>query len=195
MRFLFLIAFLPFFSSAQDLSNYNQDRLKLDQNLMLGLGSWSVANIGVSSVGWATTENEAKYFHQMNVMWSGVNLALALPGYFKARKTDPNSFSFADTWKEQNRTEKVFLFNTALDVFYMTGGFYLKQRALLDVENYQRYRGWGNSLIMQGGFLLVFDLAAVLLHSKHRKQKLDGFWDKVTLSDNGVGLKYTFSSY
>ncbi|NOQ74101.1 MAG: hypothetical protein GQ574_18990 [Crocinitomix sp.] len=191
MRLLILLLlFLPIFSFGQNLDVYNQERLKLSENLMLGYASWSVANIGVSSVGWATTENEAKYFHQMNVMWNGVNLAFALPGYFKARKTDPNGFSLATTWKAQNKTEKIFLFNSALDVFYMTGGFYLKQRALLDVDNYHRYRGWGNSLIMQGGFLLFFDAAGVILHSIHRKNKLDGFWDKVQLSDNGAGLKY-----
>lgn len=176
--------------SGQDLTEFNQERLNLDKKLMLGLGSWSIANVGVSSYGWATTENEAKYFHQMNVMWSGVNLALALPGYLKAKKGDASSFSFAETWREQGKTEKVFLFNTALDVFYMTGGFYLKQRALNEPENYHRYRGWGNSLIMQGGFLFAFDLAATILHTRHRRAKLDGFLENIDLSDNGLGLKY-----
>ncbi|MFT5823320.1 MAG: hypothetical protein ACI8ZM_004581 [Crocinitomix sp.] len=190
---LILFLLLPIYSHSQNLDAYNQERLKLSQNLMLGLGSWSLVNIGVSTVGWATTENEAKYFHQMNVMWSGVNLAFALPSYFKARKTDPNGISLADTWKTQNKKEKVFLFNSALDLLYVSGGFYLKQRALLDADNYHRYRGWGNSLVMQGGFLFAFDLAAALLHSKHRKDKLEGFWDKVEISDNAVGLKYTFN--
>jgi hypothetical protein len=184
--------FLPVLGLGQGLEEFNSERLKLDQNLMIGLTSWSLANVAVSSYGWATTENEAMYFHQMNVMWSGVNLALAIPGYFKARKTDPRSFSFAQTWKEQIKTEKIFLFNTALDLVYMGSGLLLKQRAQLDDINYHRYRGFGNSLLLQGGFLFLFDLTATLLHTKHRNEKLNGFLDKVEMSDNGLGMKIRF---
>jgi len=189
MRYLFIFLFLPGISWSQTLSDYNAERLKLDQNLMIGLTSWSLSNVAVSSYGWATTDNEAMYFHQMNVMWSGVNLALSIPGYFKARKTDPSSFSFAQTWKDQLKTEKIFLFNTALDLVYMGGGLLLKQRAQLDDANYYRFRGFGNSLLLQGGFLFLFDLTASLLHTKHRNEKLNGFLDKVELSDNGLGMK------
>ncbi|MDG1914154.1 MAG: hypothetical protein P8I55_06150 [Crocinitomix sp.] len=194
MRYLVLLLLFPFISHAQNLDNYNQERLKLTENLMVGLGSWSVANMGVSGVGWATTDNEAKYFHQMNVMWSGVNMIIAFPSYFKAKKTDPKGISFSETWRTQHIKEKVFLFNTALDLVYVSGGVYLKQRALVDANNYQRYRGWGNSLIMQGGFLFILDLTATILHTKHRKNKLQGFWDKMDaidlgLSANGIGLQ------
>ncbi len=183
---------LPVLGLGQGLEEFNSERLKLDQNLMIGLTSWSLSNVAVSSYGWATTDNEAMYFHQMNVMWSGVNLALAIPGYFKARKTDPNSFSFAQTWKEQLKTEKIFLFNTALDLVYVGSGLLLKQRAQLDDVNYYRFRGFGNSLLLQGGFLFLFDLTATLLHTKHRNEKLNGFLEKVEMSDNGLGMKIRF---
>lgn len=190
MRIFFLILLFPYFSWSQSLTEFNSERLKLDQNLMIGLTSWSLSNVAVSSYGWATTENDVKYFHQMNVMWSGVNLALAIPGYFKARKADPTSFSFAQTWKEQLKTEKIFLFNTALDLVYMGSGLLLRQRAQLDDVNYYRFRGFGNSLLLQGGFLFLFDLTATLLHTKHRNDKLNGFLEKVEMSDNGLGLKF-----
>jgi hypothetical protein len=187
---LIFTLFIPLLGSAQSLLEYNSERLKLDQNLMIGLTSWSLSNAAVSSYGWATTDDEAKYFHQMNVMWSGVNLALAIPGYFKARKTDPNSFTFAQTWKEQLKTEKIFLFNTALDLVYMGSGLLLKQRAQLDDVNYYRFRGFGNSLLLQGGFLFLFDLTATFLHTKHRNEKLNRFLEKVEMSDNGLGVKF-----
>lgn len=190
MRIILLFILLPTFSMAQDLTTYNTDRVKLDKRLMLTLGSWSAVNIGVSSVGWATTNNEAKYFHQMNVMWSGVNLALAIPGYFKARKTNPSNYNFAQTYHEQTKTEKFFLFNTGLDLAYITAGFYLKQRALTDLTNYHRFRGYGNSLIMQGGFLFLFDLTAVILHNRHRKQKLSPFLNRLSFNQNGPGFVY-----
>lgn len=192
LRYVIILAFfLPSFGFGQSLVDFNTERLALDKNLMTGLGSWVAANMAVSGYGWATTDNEAKYFHQMNVLWNGVNLALVIPGYFSAKRSDPTQFSFAQTWKAQLRTEKIFLFNTALDLFYVTGGFYLKQRALTDTQNYHRYRGWGNSLVLQGGFLFLFDMTAAFLHSKHRQKKLDGFLNQVQLSDNGLGLKLT----
>ena len=187
---LFLLC-LPLWGNAQQLEMFNQERYQLDKKLMLTLAGWSTTNVMVGAYGWATTSHEAKYFHQMNVMWSGVNLALSIPGYFKAKKGNSH-LSFSETYTVQSRTEKVFLFNTALDLTYITTGFYLKQRALTDQGNYHRFRGWGNSLIFQGGFLFLFDMAATLLHSRHRKQKLDGFLSQIELSENGVGLRYTF---
>lgn len=191
-RLLLFLIWLPFFGRSQDLVEFNTGRLNLDKKLMTGLGAWSISNLAVSSYGWATTQNEAKYFHQMNVMWSGVNLALAIPGYLKAVRTNPQNISFSQTWKTQLKTEKIFLFNTALDLCYMSAGFYLKQRALTNSVNYHRFRGFGNSLILQGGFLFLFDLTATLLHTNHRNEKLNGFLDKIEPSENGIGLKFGF---
>ena len=162
---------------------------------MLTLGGWSLANIAVSSIGWATTENEAKYFHQMNTIWSGIDLALAIPGFLKARKADPASFSFAQTWKAQNKAEKVFLFNSALDIAYITSGFYLRGIADKDPLTYHQNRGFGNGIILQGGFLFLFDLTAYAIHSSHRKNKLDGFLENVKLSDTGLGFKYELDNH
>ncbi len=181
---------LPLFGKTQVLKEFNTSRLNLDEKLMIGLGTWSISNLAVSSYGWAATENEAKYFHQMNVMWSGVNLALAITGYLKAVRTNPQNISFSQTWKTQLKTEKIFLFNTALDVCYISAGFYLRQLALTNSFNYHRFRGFGNSLILQGGFLFLFDLTATILHTNHRNEKLNGFLDKIEPSENGIGLKF-----
>ncbi len=192
---LVALILISFNANAQELEQFNSKRLEIDKKLMLTLGGWSLANVTVSAIGWATTENEAKYFHQMNTIWSGIDMALAIPGYFKARKADPSSFTFAQTWKEQNRAEKTFLFNTALDVAYVSSGLYLRSIAKYDPETYQQNRGFGNGIILQGGFLFLFDLTAYALHSTHRKNKLDGFLDKVDLSDNGLGIQYKLGNF
>lgn len=190
--FALVLSVSPLWSQNKDWDQYQVQKNQLDKKLMLTLGSWSVANAGISSYGWATTDLEAKYFHQMNVMWSGINLALAVPGYLKANKPSPVGLSPATIISDQHRTEKIFLFNTGLDVGYVATGFWLKQRALNDPENYHRFRGWGNAVILQGGFLFLFDLSAYLLHANHRKIKLNPMLDRVVLSDNGLGLKWTF---
>jgi hypothetical protein len=190
IRLLLILIWLPLFGRSQELVEFNTSRLNLDKKLMIGLGAWSISNLAVSSYGWAKTDNEANYFHQMNVMWSGINLALAIPGYIKAMRTNPQNFTFAQTWKTQIKTEKIFLFNTALDVCYMSAGLYLKQKALTSSTNYHRFRGFGNSLLLQGGFLFLFDLTATILHTNHRNEKLNGFLEKIEPSDNGIGLKF-----
>jgi hypothetical protein len=185
-----LISCFVSYSQTNDWASFNQNRLNTDKKLMLTLGSWSVANAGASAYGWATTDLEAKYFHQMNVMWSGINLALAVPGYLKAIKSDANAMQASETMRLQHQTEKVFLFNAGLDLGYIASGFFLKQRALNDLNNYHRFRGWGNAIILQGGFLFLFDLSAYLIHANHRKDQMHPLLDRLELSDNGLGIKW-----
>lgn len=181
-------------STAQELTNFNKKRSEIDQSLMLTLGSWSIANTGLGIYGWSATEDESKYFHQMNVIWSGVNLALAIPGYLKARKAYNKKLTFAESYKEQTKTEKVFLFNSALDLAYITGGFLFKANAGNNPDFHHQFRGYGNSLILQGGFLFLFDLTAVIIHSSHRKNNLDAGLQNVNLNLglDQVGFTYHF---
>ena len=186
--FVFAISILH----CQSFDSYNQSRLDLNKNLMLGLSSWSIANAGLSSIGWATTQGESKYFHQMNVGWSAVNLCLSIPGYLNARKSTPSNISMLDVVNLNRKDEKVFLFNAGLDLAYIAGGFYLKERANYTTKNYHRCRGWGNSIILQGSFLLLFDVTAVVLHSKLRKKALSPLLEKVELGYSGNTVSFRF---
>lgn len=196
-KLIYVFVFLLSFSidgKAQELKEFNTVRLKTAETLMFTYGSWSVANLALSSYGWATTDYEAKYFHQMNFAWSVVNLAIAIPSYIRARRTDPASFSFSQTWKAQNKTEKAFIFNTAFDLTYISIGAIMKTSADPASKHYDRLQGYGNSFIMQGSFIFLLDLTAAIIHTKHRQKKLDSFWDQIDMSDVGFGFKYTFSN-
>lgn len=194
MKYLFVfITCFSFSAQAQDIEEFNRVRLKAGEGLMLTYGIWSLANLGVSSYGWATTDYEAKYFHQMNVAWSIVNLGIAIPCYIRARTEDPGSLSFSQTWQRQSRTEKAFIFNTAFDLSYVSAGLIMKASADPNGNHYDRLQGYGNSFILQGGFIFLLDLTATFIHTQHRKNKLDSFWNKIDLSNNGLGFKYTFS--
>lgn len=185
-----LLLTISFNLNAQNLNQFNEKRLNIDKKLMLTLGGWSLTNAVVSSIGWGTTTGEAQQFHQMNTIWSGFNLALAIPGYIKACKTVTEGIPLGKTNHEQNRTEKIFLFNAGLDLAYVTGGFYLKSLAKNNVVQEQRLNGYGNSVILQGGFLFLFDLTAYLIHAAHRKNQLHPILDKIELSSTGLGIKY-----
>ena len=169
---IFTFLFATFAVQAQDLPSFNQARLKTDQRLMLSLGTWAGANITAGTIGWATAQQpELKAFHQMNVMWNAVNLGLAVPGYLRARNTKA-VLSLSQTLSEQQKTERIFLFNTGLDVVYMTAGFLLRSMALNNQAKASQLNGFGNGLILQGSFLFAFDLTAFAIHHRHGKQVL-----------------------
>jgi len=173
MKLIFFTLFLATIAvQAQDLNAFNQARLKRDQGLMLSLGTWAVGNITSGSIGWATAqEPELKAFHQMNVMWNTVNLGLAIPGYLRARNTKA-VLTLSQTLSEQQKTERIFLFNSGLDIAYMTAGFLLRSMALNNQSKADQFNGFGNGLILQGSFLFAFDLTAFAIHHRHGKQVL-----------------------
>ena len=184
---LFLVSY---FSIAQPLQQFNEDRNRTDKKLMIGLGSWATSNFIVSGIGLATVPSgEAHYFHQMNVMWNTINIGLAIPGYIKAKKAS-STLSFAETIRTQHKTEKIFLINTGLDIGYMASGFILRSEANSNFEKQNQYRGYGNSLLLQGGFLFFFDLTAYVIHNRHSKKSLDNLMNTIEISSNGLGLIY-----
>lgn len=191
MKFL-ILSFLLYTSSSftQPLLQFNQERLKTDKNLMLGLGSWATANFLVSGVGWAAVrEGEAHYFHQMNVLWNTVNIGLAIPGYINSKKANVN-LTFAQSIKAQHKTEKLFLMNTGFDVAYISAGLLLRSNAKINLSKRDQFNGYGNSLLMQGGFLFLFDLTAYVLHNQHAKKSLNKMMNTIELSSTGVGFKW-----
>ncbi len=194
MKTLFLlVTFLSTTCFSQNLTRFNEERLKTDRHLMIGLGSWATVNFVGSGIGWATAPNEeTKAFHQMNVLWNTVNMGLAIPGYIKARRERPELTLF-ETLNTQQKTEKVFLINAGLDIGYISGGFLLRSAAKTNGEKHHQFKGFGNSLILQGGFLLVFDLTAYFVHNRHRKKMLNPLIQNIQLSDSGLGLKWDFT--
>lgn len=198
MRIIGLIGlwmiFLPLQAqvSKGDLKTFNEERIELTQKGMQALGYWSIGNIASGLFLRSQTDGQAKAFHTMNAGWNLVNLGIATAGYIGLRKQRPGRFDLQETIREQYNMQKILLFNAGLDLGYMAGGLYLRERAP-STENPDRMRGWGNSIILQGGFLFVYDCVMAYLHSR-RNKKLDVIMDGVDLTAGigGVGLRYTF---
>ena len=199
MRSIFtsVVIFLIVFNNNDCLSQlqeFNQQRYRMDKRLMLVLGSWASSNIFGSGIGWAVSTNEStKYFHQMNVMWNAVNLGLSIPGYIKARRGN-NRLSFFETLNEQRKTETIFLVNAGLDIAYISSGILLKNRSTEDPAERARLAGFGNSIILQGGFLLIFDWVAFSLHRGHSKNELNPLLQRIQPSLSGIGLRLILDS-
>ncbi|WP_206203764.1 DUF6992 family protein, partial [Thermococcus sp. M36] len=127
------------------------------------------------------------YFFQMNTYWNVVNLAVAGVGLYTIKKEMNKKLTVAENYKKQNNLEKFLLFNTGLDATYLTTGLYLNERGKR--LNNETTEGYGSSLILQGGFLLVFDIIQYLEHRQNGK-KLNSLIDKISLGStpNGAGL-------
>lgn len=195
-KILLLICLMAFsfssFSQQIDLIKFEKERISKTKNSMLVLGGWSVANIVGSSIATNNHNKEVRYFHQMNVMWGGINLAIAGLGYWNAGREKINNPILADVLKHQNRIEKTYLINAGLDVVYVGAGL-LMNKTSDNQKNPEKFKGYGNSIMLQGGFLLLYDALIYSIHRNHGK-KLKGLTDKVDLNAglNSVSLVYKF---
>lgn len=181
------IAFLLCFQTGfGQVSQYQRDFNKINENLMLGLGSYAMTNFFAGGIGYVTSQDEAtKHFHEMNVMWNTVNLGLAVPGYLKAKRGG-KALTLEEMIKEQKKTETIFLVNDVLDLGYIATGIWMRNEAANQGDRADMFKGYGNSLILQGSFLLAFDAYAYYLHSNHAKQL--PMLDRVSVHTSGAGV-------
>lgn len=191
---LFLSLFLSFstsiFSQNLTLPNFNQERNDLNRKGMVVLGSWAGANLIINGILLSNSSGSDKYFYQMNVYWSVVNGALAGLGVLGAKKKQGNLSAFR-TLEEQSSTEKTFLINTGLDAAYVMTGVYLLEKSKNSVDNQDMLKGYGQSVILQGGFLLLFDGIMYGVHRSHLK-KGKAIFENLTFTGNQVGFVWRF---
>ena len=182
---------LPAFSQKTDLVRFEKVRINYSKNSMMVLGGWSAANIVVSGIATNTRNREMRYFHQMNVMWGGINLAIAGLGYWGTRREKVNDPTLAAVQKKQNRIEKTYLVNAGLDVVYVGAGL-LMNRTSENQKDPAKFKGYGNSFMVQGGFLLLYDAIMYSIHRKHGRQ-LKGMGEKLTFTAGPGALSLTYN--
>ena len=176
---------------AGSLAAFAAERARLDQRGLTVLGGWAVSNLLVSGIATGQTEGPAHYFHQMNGGWGVINLALAGAGYLGARRAARRPpTSRADNVRAQLRTESLYLFNAGLDVAYLATGLYLleKGRNPTAPGSADRWQGYGRSLLLQGGFLLLFDGLQFATHHRHGTQALYPLLSRVSIGPAAVAL-------
>ena len=160
---------------------------------MTVLGTWAVGNIALGSILSAQREGEDKYFHQMNALWNGVNLTLAGVSFYTLSKQDPASFGLYESMQESRKLQNILLFNTGLDVGYVAGGLYLRERGKTETDPVKaaRYRGWGKSIVLQGAFLFAFDLTAYFI-LKSDNEFFRPIIEGISFSGNSLGWRMQF---
>ncbi len=142
-------------------------RLILRKHLVV-LSWWSLFNIlgGIVAVLWL--RNEWYYFWMMGIVWGGINLAVALfvfdhTFYRKFRKG--NSF---ERFEAQRHVEKLMFLNIGIDSAYLFAGLLLREHSFIhEVAHADLWLGFGWSIIVQGGFLLIQDIVFYRLHRRN----------------------------
>ena len=189
--FLYLILASQFLQAQNFKEDFAQKQYKITKTGMITLGSWALGNIAINSALISGAEGSTKYFHEMNVYWNLVNLAIAGGGYWanqKSRNKERNEYGILS---EQHKIEKSLLFNAGLDVAYMAAGQLLRERSKHVVENSQRLEGFGNGLILQGAFLFTFDVILHSIHVSHRKKHKNEL-QRLKLAFNSGGIRMYF---
>ncbi len=106
---------------------------------------WSLPWAGAGVLGlWLTADDAQKGFWGMSGAWGVINSGIALAGLLGAEPLLKD-------------LKNVLFINAGLDVLYIAGGIYLLTRPEAT------WRGAGLGVLIQGGFLLAFDLLHALL--------------------------------
>ncbi len=159
LTLMFVIgAFFLAFSQGNGVIDFYTNSNKINTTGMYVLGGWAVANITGGAIGWANSNGSTKYFYQMNLFWNTVNLGIAGFALFNSFNTDISMLSPDELMAKHIKTENLYLINAGLDVVYIGTGFLLKHLSMGNLKKQDLLKGYGNSVILQGGFLMIFDL-------------------------------------
>lgn len=172
-------------TSANTLYDFSNQRIRHQKTLGLALGGYALANIAAGSIMAGQTTGEARYFHRMNVYWNLVNLGIAGVGLLGSRNVKPGDETLSQAVRRHETMKQVLLVNAGLDVAYVLGGAYLQERGQSRPDKREQLQGYGKSIMLQGSFLLAFDLVNYFIFkSRGDKQEIK----LLSAGPMGVGL-------
>ncbi len=174
-----------------ELERINRRRKNIQLGGMLTLGTWATANVVVGVVGDVTADERdvRANFFQATWIWNSVNLiivGITLPGVVRE---DPASVDYQESIKRARVAKLANLFNGVLDLAYVATGAWLWDRGLRTDED--ALTGWGQAVVMQGSFLLVYDVTMFILGQTVSAQ-IDDLPVKLVPTRTGAGLALRF---
>ena len=147
------------------LLEYNTARKDRNVNVMWALGGWATANIISGAIGWPLeTDERWQAFHQMNLSWGAINLVIAVVAGVTANADEPAAHGLKDSIERAHSAQGAYLLNLGLDAAYLTAGALMWERGANG--NIPMLEGYGWSLVLQGGVLLIFDAVMYALDSQ-----------------------------
>ncbi len=172
----------------EEYRQFYSESLKTTNTGMYVLGGWAITNIATGGYGWSRFDGDKKYFHQMNLFWNTVNLSIAGYALYSNSLLDISALGPDEIMDKHTGTERILLINTALNVSYIGAGFIMKHLAGKSDKNSDLLKGYGNSVILQGSFLFLFDL---VLYRILRSQRYDFVENiNVALLPDGAAVRF-----
>ena len=182
----------PFFPQ-QDLDAYNYRMQQITRNGMYSLTGWAAANIVSGAIAAPLSSGGQRYFHIMNASWNVVNLAIGIPGIITASKRENvRGLQLGKTRNNQRQQEQLFLINAGLDFAYMGAGAALWGFSNRVSRQQELMTGFGQSLLLQGGFLLIFDWTMYALHTQHANKKSNKYISGLACTGAGFSYRLAF---
>ncbi len=102
--------------------------------------------------------------------WGAIDAAIAVIGQraSNTRLARPDALEPGTLARESRNLVRILLINTGLDVFYVLGGALL---AATKGRQNEEARGHGVGIMVQGGFLFLFDLYHALLLTREERPR------------------------
>lgn len=123
------------------------------RDLMVALSAWSAGSIALGGVTALREPDPFPRFAALQfVAWGLINGAIAGTSFYSASRAEQLERSEAYWRDERTNLSRVFFINAALDVAYVAVG-----SAIWAAGKTPAVRGTGAGIVVQGGFLLVFD--------------------------------------
>lgn len=140
----------------------------IGMKILLG---WALLNISGGAIAYFRTASKTMYFHQMNAIWNLFNGGIAIGAL--SSMGDASLGSLQEAYRSGMSMEKILLANAGLDVAYITAGGFLLERGKRKTSD--RLRGYGPSLMLQGGFLLLLDVVLFSLNMQQNHELYELF--------------------
>ncbi len=184
---MLLVTAIPAYGQEEHREFYSRS-IRTTNTGMYILGGWAITNMAIGAYGWSSFDGDTKYFHQMNLFWNTVNLSIAGYALYSNYRLDISAMGADEIMDKHTGTERILLINTALNVGYIGTGFLMRHLSGRSEKHSDLLKGYGNSVILQGSFLFVFD---IVLYRILRSQRYD-FMDNinVALLPDGAALRF-----
>ena len=167
---------------------FHQQGQQINNTGMYVLGSWALLNITTGAIGWTNGSGPNKYFHQMNLFWNVVNLSIAGFALINNFQTDFMAMGSDELMERHMKIERLYLINAGLDILYIGTGAYLSHLSKSREKNKDMLKGYGQSVMLQGGFLFIFDTVMYIIQHARSSRFLEGLNVELSLGLNSFQL-------
>ena len=149
-RLKMAIIFCILFISVAQAQRRDYDPFEHANGAMTVLTGWSVGSIVVGTGMLFVPNTQVKYAGVQNIAWGAIDMGIAVWGKNSTRK----NIGYKPPDQQRKEFQKALWINGLLDIAYIGVGYYLYAHGKND-----KLKGTGAGIMVQGGFLFVFDWA------------------------------------